>query len=86
MSVLWTPLWVVKDDYWRSLGLCILEPLNDLAYIFPIVDHTFVWGGREGVKCHLKILSFVRNVRTFEMTPYNDYDSDKVIDSAHRDP
>ena len=21
----WTPLWVVKDDYWRSPGLCILD-------------------------------------------------------------
>ena len=43
-----------------------------LAYIFSIVDHTFVRGGRdpEGVKCHMKVLSFVRNVRTFEMTPY----------------
>ena len=41
-----------------------------LQYITPIVDHTFVWGGREGVKCHMKVLSFVRNVRTFETTPY----------------
>ena len=40
-----------------------------LPYIIPIVDHTFVWGGREEVKCHMKVLSFVRDVRTFETTP-----------------
>ena len=42
---------------------------SHLPYRSPIVDHTFVWGGREGVKCHMKVLSFVRDVWTFEMTP-----------------
>ena len=42
---------------------------SHLPYTSPIVDHTFVWGGREGVKCQMKVLSFVRDVRTFEMTP-----------------
>ena len=60
-SIWWTPLWVVKDDLWSKS--------EHLPYISPIVDHTFVWGRGGGVKCHMKVLSFVRDVRTFEMTP-----------------
>ena len=60
-SIWWAPLWVVKDNLWSKSG--------HLPYISPIVDHTFVWGRGEGVKCHVKVLSFVRDVRTFEMTP-----------------
>ena len=54
--------------FWSTLGLCVE---SHLSYISLIVDHTFVWGGREGVKWHMKVLSFVRDVRTFEMTPYS---------------
>ena len=37
----------------------------------PIVNHTFVLRRRGGGGNILKILSFVRDVRTFEMTPKN---------------
>ena len=57
------------SSWWQIVAKNEDNVHSHLPYISPIVDHTFVWGGREGVECHMKVLSFVRNVRTFEMTP-----------------
>ena len=40
-----------------------------LPQIASIVDHIFVEGGGGGVNCHVKVLSFERNVQTLAIAP-----------------